>query len=717
MALMTYCPEWLSYKQNGTKDENEKGVPANWTVYEDIVKKVTLRYQSKIQSIELYNEIKYFLDLTGSPYADKKVAITDMYYHAAKAIRSVNSTIKIGGLATADATDFNELAYLVNDSRITPASNYLNFISFHDYNGSNNVRGVWEFRRAAAAKGFGNLPVLVDEWAASTGTDERHYTYKAIAFVGRTLIDCLEVNAGSYYYQFTDSWNTLPHYYFTWDWNWMVGTLMPQSKTFRVLKNAGSSLAGVNVKPSYFTNVTNAIGLINANSKPVILADNEIDGTKTLKIVFRNLNINSGGTIKMYLASESNDGSTATIIPYTTGTNEVFATVTLPRYSFAAFVIDNYTIPSVTNLALAATVTVSGSNSTGETGAMTKDNSLETKWCCNSTAKWIQLDLGSVKTVGTAIIHHGASREKFYGGYNTSAFTLLASSDGTTWQTVANVSGNTSDITIHDLNVSMRYFKMNITNAGSDNVARIYEIELLSGTGTLHTTYKIKNRWQGTYMNNESNNGKDEVGVLGNANWWSAQWEVENTGDGYVRFINKSTSQLMHMENNLGYVQVGSCDPAWWSAQWLLEDAGWGGYMKVKNRWSGQYMHNESNYTYVQVGALGDPAWNSAQWLLEQQNNLKIGAIKTSIPEQSISKLNVYPNPSSNGSFTIEKKSPYSANDKISISIFNLNGKLVFQSQILSNNTEELRTALPAGIYVLKAVTDSESIIQKVVIK
>lgn len=716
MALTTYCPEWLSYNQTGTTEEKQFGVPSNWTVYEDIIKKVVQRYQSKVTSIELYNEITYFLNLIGSPYTDKKAAITDMYYHAAKAIRTVNTTIPLGGLATAYATDYNELAYLLNDSRITPASNYFNFISFHDYNGTNNVRGVWEFRRIAAAKGFGNLPVYVNEWAASYGTDERHYTYKAIAYVGRTLIDCLQVNAGSFYYQFTDSWNVLPHYYFTWDWSWMVGTLNPQAKTFRALKNAKALAAGVNVKPTYFSNFTNAIGLKNTDNKPVILLDNETDGNKTVDVIFRNVNMNTGGTLKMYLASESSDGSTASNISYTSGTNEVRATITLPRYSFAALVIDNYSIPTITNYALTASVTVSGSHSADEVGTMANDNNLETKWCSNNSSKWIQFDLGSVKTVGSAIIHHGASREKFYGGYNTIDFTLQASSNGTDWLTVANVTGNTSDITIHNLNVSMRYFKMNITNGGSDNVARIFEIELLSGTGTPTIYYKIQNRWQSTYMNNETNNGKDDIGTLGNANWWSAQWEIEDTGDGYVRFINRSTNKLLHMENNSGYVQATAGDPAWWSAQWLVEDAGWGGYVRIKNRWSGQYMHNENNYSYVQVGNLGDPDWNSAQWLLHQQSTSTIAAIKTGLRELSEPKLNVFPNPSSNGMFNIDLKE-YNMDEKICISITDMNGKIVFQTQVFSGKIEIINTALPEGIYFLKAISSLESVVRKIMVQ
>ncbi len=482
---------------------------------------------------------------------------------------------------------------------------------------------------------------------------------------------------------------------------------MPQAKTFRALKNAKSLAAGVNVKPTYFSNLTNAIGLKNKDNKPTILLDNETDNNKTINVIFRNVNINSGGTVKMYLASESNDGATATNVSYTSETNEVRATIILPRYSFAALVIDNSTIPSLTNFALTSTVSVSGSVASDQVGPMANDNNLETKWCSNNSSKWIQFDLGSVKTVGTAIIHHGASREKFYGGYNTIDFNLQASSNGSTWLTVANVSGNTSDITIHNLNVSMRYFRMNITNGGSDNVARIFEIELLSGTGTSITYYKVQNRWQSTYMNNETNNGKADIGTLGNSNWWSAQWELEDTGDSYIRLINRSTGKILHMENNLGYVQATAGDPNWWSAQWQIEDTGWGGYVRLKNRWSGQYM---------QVGNLGNPDWNSAQWLLLPQNTSTIAAIKTDIKDQNISELNVYPNPSRDGKFNVRFQD-YNENNEMSIAIIDINAKTVYKKNVTTNKEIALNTGLPKGIYLLKITSTTESFTRKIVIQ
>jgi hypothetical protein len=59
---------------------------------------------------------------------------------------------------------------------------------------------------------------------------------------------------------------------------------------------------------------------------------------------------------------------------------------------------------------------------------------------------------------------------------------------------------------------------------------------------------------------------------------------------------------------------VSAIQPGWWSAQWTLEDAG-EGYVRIKNRWKGTYLHNESKS--LAAGAM-QPGWWSAQWKRER---------------------------------------------------------------------------------------------------
>ncbi|HBF38744.1 MAG TPA: hypothetical protein DDW50_15675, partial [Firmicutes bacterium] len=139
MAISTYCPTWLSYSGTNT------GVPKDWDVYQDIVKKVYQKYKSMITRVEMYNEIDYFLDLTNSPYSSKNVAITDMYYYAASAIRSIDSNAVIGGIAPAYYNEQQQYEELLSNSRLQPSSNLFNFFTYHSYcmtppGGCNNYR-------------------------------------------------------------------------------------------------------------------------------------------------------------------------------------------------------------------------------------------------------------------------------------------------------------------------------------------------------------------------------------------------------------------------------------------------------------------------------------------------------------------------------------------------------------------------------------------------
>ena len=100
------------------------------------------------------------------------------------------------------------------------------------------------------------------------------------------------------------------------------------------------------------------------------------------------------------------------------------------------------------------------------------------KFCSKSEKKWLQVDLGSTQEVSTFVIKHaGAGGED--SKTNTKDFNIEVSVDGNNWTKVVDVTGNTSNVTIHEISpVSARYVKLNITNTGIDNIARIYEFQV-----------------------------------------------------------------------------------------------------------------------------------------------------------------------------------------------------------------------------------------------
>ncbi|MEH1163957.1 GH92 family glycosyl hydrolase [Micromonospora sp. CPCC 205539] len=109
-----------------------------------------------------------------------------------------------------------------------------------------------------------------------------------------------------------------------------------------------------------------------------------------------------------------------------------------------------------------------------------------TKWCSLAAGtKVLQVDLGSNQTVGSFVVKHaGLGGENT--GWNTGAFTIQTSTDGTTWTTRTTVSGNRSSRTYHPISAATaRYVRLNVTTPANDGngAARIDEFEVYGGSG------------------------------------------------------------------------------------------------------------------------------------------------------------------------------------------------------------------------------------------
>ncbi|GII57097.1 hypothetical protein Pth03_54860 [Planotetraspora thailandica] len=136
-------------------------------------------------------------------------------------------------------------------------------------------------------------------------------------------------------------------------------------------------------------------------------------------------------------------------------------------------------VPSEMNLMQDATVTSSSQCAAGEGPDKAVDGNTSTKWCALTADKWLEADLGSVRSLNRFVVDHAET-----GGespsWNTVDFTIqVRSSTSDPWTTVATVTGNTAATTTHPASVSARYVRLNITKPtqNSDPAARIYEFE------------------------------------------------------------------------------------------------------------------------------------------------------------------------------------------------------------------------------------------------
>ena len=118
--------------------------------------------------------------------------------------------------------------------------------------------------------------------------------------------------------------------------------------------------------------------------------------------------------------------------------------------------------------------TVTASSESGEKAANVVDGSSTSRWQAQDSTddQWIQVDLGSVKSVNTvAIDWEGAYAQKYQ---------IQVSTDGENWDTVANVSGKVAKITTQFAAVKARYVKFQGVERGTGYGYSIWEMQVLT---------------------------------------------------------------------------------------------------------------------------------------------------------------------------------------------------------------------------------------------
>ncbi len=89
IAIVSYAPKWLTYSGK------IYGVPSDWDIYEDLVKKTYLLFRDYVDYLEIWNEPNYpaFMDVQKSGLS-REEAYYLIFKHAVNAIRSVDNQIK-----------------------------------------------------------------------------------------------------------------------------------------------------------------------------------------------------------------------------------------------------------------------------------------------------------------------------------------------------------------------------------------------------------------------------------------------------------------------------------------------------------------------------------------------------------------------------------------------------------------------------------------------
>ncbi|MEU6979271.1 discoidin domain-containing protein [Streptomyces sp. NPDC046371] len=135
------------------------------------------------------------------------------------------------------------------------------------------------------------------------------------------------------------------------------------------------------------------------------------------------------------------------------------------------------------NLALNRPATASGQCNTAETPAKAVNGSVSggntDKWCTTTSAKWLEVDLGSARPLNRFVVKHAAAGGES-AAWNTRDFRVeVRDSTTAAWTTAVTVTGNTAATTTHPVALTARYVRLVVTapTQTTDPAARIYEFE------------------------------------------------------------------------------------------------------------------------------------------------------------------------------------------------------------------------------------------------
>lgn len=203
-------------------------------------------------------------------------------------------------------------------------------------------------------------------------------------------------------------------------------------------------------------------------------------------------------------------------------------------------------------------------------------------------------------------------------------------------------------------------------------------------TSTPVYSYRIKNRWQNTYLYDAGDRVKYSTTASNNTYVWLLE-DVE----GVKEIKNISTGDYMHIENLTGYVQCTARTQGAMSSRWSLADAG-SGYVFIKSEWNpNSSIHIENLQGQAQYGAI-QPSWWSAMWLLEPVAIVS-SAVRLPLDQSDV----IYPNPS-RGDFNLSI-GHFAPNEKVSIIIYNLAGQSMYTSSRTADGNGVLKEKVSTG--------------------
>lgn len=311
IGIMGYAPRWLTY------NNSPFGVPRNWEVFHDIVKKIYTLYRDDLDYVEVWNEPDHriFLVTQGSNMT-KPQAYTEIYYQATNAIREVDKEKNDGKIipfiapAESNPRVSNILEPLVTNKKINILPDAY---SFHTYDSF--IESFTKYKNIG--KNYNDPPIFITEWnMESRNAEAPQYKtgIKALTFTSSRLMDYLNNGVGGANYfallpinttnRGTDE-NTMGFY----SWINNKPELLPQAKSWRLLsKSLGLGKGKSTIVETSIDNLTNSVGFINSDEIKGTAVVNDSDESQLIEFQLINSAVKKRARIEVYVASEDYNG-------------------------------------------------------------------------------------------------------------------------------------------------------------------------------------------------------------------------------------------------------------------------------------------------------------------------------------------------------------------------------------------------------------------------
>lgn len=211
--------------------------------------------------------------------------------------------------------------------------------------------------------------------------------------------------------------------------------------------------------------------------------------------------------------------------------------------------------------------------------------------------------------------------------------------------------------------------------------------------------YRIRNRWQNTYL---YDNGNQTSYGQPSASDQNSHWELQ-TVDGHTAIRNVGTGHYLNVEGLQSFVECTAVPTSYWSAQWALES--YDGHTRIRNRWqSGDYIHIENLQGFAQRGALQAGAWSS-HWTLEAVGGSRVDHSESDLLDSF--QISLYPNPVSEN---IQVQVEGLSHPVFNITVSDLSGKEILSRELKVGDYGEISepldlSSLDPGVYFIKYLT------------